>query len=350
MKKLFTILFSFILVQFASAQIGGKNIYDFLQFPTSARMEGLGGGLQSIKYSKDADVSLTISNPCFLDSSFHKQLSVTNAFYADKTNIGNITFAYYHPKIKSTLAYTMQYATYGKFDGRDAAGNPTGTFGASDFNIQVGIGRHWNKFYYGFNLKFIISHLESYTSLGFAADVAIGYHNPKSNWTAAVVLRNAGVELKPYIKGDGRQRVPLQLDISFSKRFKKIPVTLCVTAHDLQVWNLRYPEEEQQTTIFGTTKKPNKSAEVIDNIFRHFAFGIEVQAGKPVRLRFGYNHSRRQELGVGKKKGFSGFTAGFGVNIKQFALDYSYAQYHRTGSNHELTFRIKLDEFGKKAK
>ena len=81
-------------MHFASAQIGGKNIYDFLQFPTSARMEGLGGGLQSIKYSKDADISLAISNPCFLDSSFHKQLSITNAFYTDKTNIGNITFVY----------------------------------------------------------------------------------------------------------------------------------------------------------------------------------------------------------------------------------------------------------------
>ncbi len=349
MKKIVTIAFCFLLYQSASAQIGGKNIYDFLQFPTSARMEGLGGGFQSIKYSKDADVSLSVSNPCFLDSSFHKQLSVSNAFYTDKTNIGNITFAYYHPKIKSTLAYTMQYASYGKFDGRDAAGNSTGTFHAADFNIQVGVGRHWNKFYYGVNLKFIISHLETYTSIGFATDVALGYHNPKTNWAASVIVRNAGVELKQYIKGDARQKLPLQLDLSVSKRFKKIPVTLCVTAHDLQVWNLKFPEEEQ-TTLFGTPKKVNKGTQIIDNIFRHIAIGAEVQAGKPVRLRFGYNHMRRQELGVGKKKGFSGITAGFGINIKQFAFDYSYAQYHRTGSDHQLTFRIKLDEFGKKAK
>lgn len=122
-----------------------------------------------------------------------------------------------------------------------------------------------------------------------------------------------------------------------------------MTAHDLQVWNLKFPEEEQ-TSLFGTVKKKSKSTEIIDNIFRHVAFGAEVQAGKPVRLRFGYNHMRRQELGVGKKKGFAGITAGFGINIKQFAFDYSYAQYHRTGSDHQLTFRIKLDEFGKKAK
>lgn len=350
MKRILFISIYLIVAQIALAQNGGKNIYDFLQFPTSSRTEGLGGGLLSIKSKTDADLSLAISNPALLDSAYHKQLSITNSFYIDKTNIGNISFAYFHPKIKSTLAYTMQYAAYGKFEGRDAAGNSTGTFSAADFNFQVGVGRNWNHFYYGVNVKFIVSHLASYTSIGLASDVALGYHNPKTNWTATVILRNAGAELKTYVKGDYRQKLPLQLDISFSKRFKKLPVTLSVTAHDLQVWNLRFTEEEQQNTILGSTKKTSKSTQIIDNIFRHFAFGAEVQAGKPVRLRIGYNHMRRQELGVGKKKGFAGISAGFGINIKQFAFDYSYAQYHRAGSDHQLTLRIKIDEFGKKAK
>lgn len=350
MKKTIGISFFILFIPFAFTQIGGKNIYDFLQFPTSARMEALGGNVQAIKYKNDPDLSLAISNPMLLDSSYHKQLSITNSFYIDKTNIGNISFAFYHPKIKSIIAYTIQYASYGKFDGRDISGNSTGTFRAADFNMQVGIGRSIRKFYYGVNIKFIVSHLETYTSLGFASDVAIGYHNPKSNWTFTGIVRNAGVEIKPYIKEDGRQKVPIQLDISASKRFKKIPLTLSVTAHNLQVWNLKYPEEEQTNALFGTTKKKSKGAEVMDNLFRHFSFGAEVQAGKPVRLRIGYNHLRRQEVGVGKKKGFAGISAGIGVNIKQFALDYSFAQYHRTGSSHQLSFRIKLDEFGKKAK
>lgn len=350
LKRLYLLCIGLACYSLAAAQIGGTAIYDFLQFPTSSRSEGLGGGLPAIKNTTDADLSLAIANPALLDSSFHKQLSITNSFYIDKTNIGNLSFAWHQPKINTTFAYTMQYASYGSFDGRDIAGNPTGTFRASDFNLQVGAGRHWNKFYYGVNLKLIISHMEAYTSLGFASDVALGYYNPKTNWTATVILRDAGAELKPYIKGEGRQRLPLQLDASFSKRFKHLPLTLCVTAHDLQVWNLKYPEEEQQTILLGTTQKKNKGAEVIDNIFRHFSIGAEIQAGKPVRLRFGYNHLRRQELGVGKKKGFAGITAGFGVNIKQFAFDYSYAQYHRSGSDHQLTLRIKLDEFGHKAK
>ena len=254
-KRTYFLLFLLYSYASAHAQIGGKNIYDFLQFPTSARMEGLGGGIQSIKNSTDADLSLAVSNPCFLDSSFHKQLSLTNSFYIDKTNIGNISFAYNQPKINTTFAYTMQYASYGKFDGRDPSGNSTGTFRAADFNLQVGAGRHWNKFYYGVNLKFIISHLERYTSIGFATDVALGYHNPKTKWTASVILRNAGMELKSYVKGDGREKLPLQLDVSFSKRFKHLPLTLCVTVHDLQVWDLKYPQEEAADDIARYAKK-----------------------------------------------------------------------------------------------
>jgi hypothetical protein len=223
-----------------------------------------------------------------------------------------------------------------------------GTFKASDFNIQVGAARNFKNFHYGVNLKFLLSHLATYSSVGFAADVALGYHNPQTRWSATLILRNAGFQAKPYVKGESREKLPLQLDLSFSKRFKHLPMTLSVTTHDLQVWELRYPEEEQTSVIFGTPKK--KKNNVIDNIFRHIDIGMEIEAGNPVRLRFGYNHMRRQELGTGTKKGFAGISAGMGLVIKQFALDYAFAAYHRSGNDHQLTLRIKLDEFGRQAK
>lgn len=110
-----------------------------------------------------------------------------------------------------------------------------------------------------------------------------------------------GCGVKAIHKRGSTPKTPIQLDISFSKRFKKLPVTISVTAHNLQVWNLKFPEEETQNIFLGTTKKNNKALEVVDNIFRHFSFGVEVQAGKPVRLRLGYNHLRRQ-TGSGEEK------------------------------------------------
>lgn len=345
MAKKITFLVFTCLSIISFSQIGGESVFTFLKFPVSARMEGMGGGLQSIQ---NDDLSLAFSNPSLIDSSLHKQIAFTGSFFPADIKYGDLIYAHYHKMIKTCLTYGVQYAAYGKFDMRDAAGNPMGTFKAADFNIQVGAARNFKNFHYGVNLKFILSHLDSYSSLAFAADVALGYHNPKTRWSATLILRNAGFQAKPYIKNEPREKLPLQLDLSFSKRFKHLPLTLSVTAHDLQVWNLRYPEEEQTNVIFGTTKKKKNTA--IDNIFRHIDIGMEIEAGKPVRLRFGYNHLRRQELGTGTKKGFAGISAGFGLVIKQFAFDYAFAAYHRSGNDHQLSLRIKLDEFGHKAK
>ena len=46
----------------------------------------------------------------------------------------------------------------------------------------------------------------------------------------------------------------------------------------------------------------------------------------------------------------AGITAGLGLNIRQFSIDYGFGAYHAAGSDHFLSLRIKIDEFGKKAK
>jgi hypothetical protein len=345
MKKYVVFAFFYFSVCNASAQIGGKSVFQFLKFPISARMEALGGGSQSIKNN---DLSLAISNPSLIDSSLHKQIVFSNSFFIDGINYGNLAYAHHHPKIKSTLVYTFQYASYGKFDYRDQNGNSLGIFRASDYNLQVGSANYWNRLYYGLNIKFVISQLANFSSLGLASDLALGYYDTNKNIYFSIMLRNAGIQLKTYNKDQDREKLPLQLDASFAKKFKKLPITLSITAQQLQVWNISFPQEESKSA-FGTTK-PNKKKEIIDNLFSHIVFGTEIEAGKPVRLRFGYNHLRRRELASTNKKSMAGINAGIGLNIKQFSLDYAFGAYHQAGSDNYLTLKIKLDEFGKKAK
>ena len=146
----------FLLCLFSVAntfgQIGGRSVFQFLKFPISARNEALGGGVLSIK---DNDVALAISNPSLIDSTLNKQIGFSNSFFIGDINIGNLTYAQYHKRIKSTLIYTAQYASYGKFENRDNAGNLLGEFRASDFNFQVGTAHYWQHLYYGMNLKLI---------------------------------------------------------------------------------------------------------------------------------------------------------------------------------------------------
>lgn len=345
MHKIFLFVFFNSVLSIAFSQIGGKSVFQFLKFPSAARIEGMGGGLATIRTN---DISLVLSNPSLIDSSLHKHISFSNAFFIDGINIGNLNYGHYHKKIKTTLVYTFQYASYGKFEYRDISGNSLGTFRASDFNIQVGSSHYWNKLYYGINLKFIISQLANYSALGLASDIALGYHDNEKKIYFSIVLRNAGAQLKTYTKEQSREQLPIQLDASFAKTFKKLPLTLAITAQHLQTWKLSYPKESS-SNLLGTNE-PNKRKEIINNLFSHLVFGTEIQAGKPVRLRFGYNHLRRLELASSYKKGMSGINAGLGLNIKQFGVDYAFGAYHQAGNDHLLTLKIKLDEFGKKAK
>jgi hypothetical protein len=299
----------------------------------------------------DEDISLALSNPSLIDSNLNKRIAFSNSFFIDNINIGNLAYAQYHKRIKTTLTYAAQYASYGKFENRDEAGNLLGTFRASDFNFQVGAACYWQQVYYGINLKFIYSNLAQFNSLALAADVALGYRNTDKNLYFSVILRNAGVQLKPYDKTQDREKLPLQLDASFSKKFTRLPFTLVVVAQQLQVWKLTFPEKNNPTNnIFGSPQQPKKKNTIINNIFGHLIFGAEVDAGKAVRLRVGYNHLRRLELASTQKRGMSGINAGIGLNIRQFGVDYGFGAYHASGNDHFLTLKIKLDEFGKKAK
>jgi len=346
MKKVHHFLLLFLSFSNIYGQIGGKSAFQFLKFPVSARNEALGGGVLSIK---DNDISTVISNPSLIDSSLNKQIVFSNSFFIEDVNIGNLAYVQYHKRIKSTLTYAVQYASYGKFERRDNAGNLLGEFRASDFNFQVGSSHYWQNLHYGINLKFIYSNLAQYNSLALATDIALGYHNTEKKISFSILLRNAGFQLKKYDKNGEREKLPLQADVSFSKKFTKLPVALIIVAHDLQTWKLSYPRQQNNSNIFGQPSGKKKS-DVVNNIFGHLIFGAEIDAGKPVRLRLGYNHLRRMELANTQKKGLAGISAGIGLNIRQFSVDYGFGAYHAAGSDHFLTLRIKLDEFGKKAK
>ena len=101
--------------------------------------------------------------------------------------------------------------------------------------------------------------------------------------------------------------------------------------------------------IFGESEDTDPT--VIDQIFRHFIFGVEVDIAKPISIRLGYNHQMRQELSLPSKKGISGITVGTGIHIKQFSIDYGFAKYHSAANIHHLGITVNLDEFlGKKSK
>jgi hypothetical protein len=333
--------------QLGFAQIGGTSTYKALSLPSSPRISALGGSALGIF---DDDINLALDNPAFNQPGIHRQLSFSNNFYFANINYGTLAYAHHFDKI-GTFNFSMKYIAYGEMEGRDEAGNFVGYFRAGDYVVNAGYGSAYKeKWLYGANVKLIYSHLETYNSVGIAMDLSGAYHNEEKQFTFSAILKNVGFQIKAYTD-EGREPIPLEFSLGLSKKFSNIPVRLNLIVHNLQQPDIAYfnPDLAGNTNIFGESESNKPS--IVDQIFRHFIFGAEIDIAKPLSIRFGYNHLVRQEASLPSKKGIAGITMGAGVHIKQFSMDYAFAKYHAAANIHHLGLTVNLEEFlGKKSK
>lgn len=340
--RLWLICFCCVFSSLAQAQLAGNNTYDFLSLSQSPRATALGGRAYAVQTD---DIQLTLDNPSLMSKKQHQQINFNTAFYLAGTNYGSLAYAHYSDKLKTGFTAAAFYTSYGKFDGRDPSGNATGDFRAGDLILSGGASSSWKKFSYGAQLKFIFSQIESYNSIGFATDLAASYHNKDKYFTSSLIIRNLGYQLSPYVDGGERDKLPLDISIAVSKRFIKLPFRLQVVMQQLNKWDIVYPRDNTGNVILNSN---SNNISFTDKLFAHFIFGGEIEAGKPVRIRFGYNHLIRQSLAVGDKKGLAGFSGGFGLHIKQFSVDYAIQKIHSAGVLNQIGIMVNLQEFGTK--
>lgn len=343
-------LFIYLLLSVTSfsahAQLGGNSLYSFLDLPISARATAIGGAFYS---APRGDIALATGNPALLSEDIHKKISFNTGFYLAGTNFGTAAYGHHAEKLKTSFSAFASYTTYGKFDGRDAAGNPTGSFRAGNYLIGGGAARNWKDFTYGAQLKLIFSSIEQYNSFGMGLDLSAGYFNEDRNLVLTMLLRNIGGEFKSYVSDGDKGHLPLDLSFSLSKQFERLPIRLMLLAHHLQKWDLTRPKlttNKNQQLIGGTTMTERG---VMDKLFAHIVAGVEVEVGKVVRVRAGYDHLRRIELGGHEKKGLVGMSGGLGIVIQQFQIDYSFAKYHTKGSLNSIGIAVNLEEWGNRA-
>ena len=343
-KILFLLFITFTSV--LNAQIGGKYTYEFLGLPSSARETALGGSLITVV---DDDVNLARSNPALLSSETNKSLAFNHNFLFDGISNGFVNYGFSAFGINAHAGIT--YANYGDFIAADVFGNRNGTFSASEVAIHLGASKKLNEgITVGANIKGINSTLESYSSIGIAADLGLLYHKPGANYQFAISIKNLGTELSTFT--ENRQEAPLDIQIAYSKKLTHLPFRFTITAHQLQQWDIRYddPDALEETDLFGETSEESELEKEVDNLFRHLIFSGEFLLGRSqnLRLRIGYNHFRRQELSVSDFRSFSGFSLGFGIKVNRFRLDYGVGYHHLAGGANHLTISTNLERFGKK--
>lgn len=344
-KKIYILLSMIVLL--LSDLFGQENegTYSFLNSTGSARVAALGGTAIPIY---DSDIQLVTFNPSLINSDVDNAISLSYTDYYKDINFANVQFGKTFDKAGSFVA-GVQFHSYGKFYYADESGNIDGTtFSASNYSINVGWGRQLNeRFSIGATVKFAGVQYENRSSFALAADVA-GTYRSSTNWIFSLVARNIGYELYSNFDG-GRNKLPFKMQAGMSKSLEHLPFTFVLVYDNLQKWDLSYDDpldlEGNYDPITGQVIEKNPMDKFADNLFSHVVFGGELNIGKNLVLRAGYNYGLRQNMKSPTKKGAVGFSYGVSVKIYKFNISYSRSEMHLVGSPNYFTITTNLDSF-----
>ncbi len=335
MKQLGLLLFLFSLI--SSAQVGGEQVYSFLNFSTSARQTALGGSVLTLT----DDVNQPFWNPASINAEMDSKMSFNYVNYLTEINYVSVAYAHTINRHIGTFHSGITYLNYGTFIAADENGTETGTFKAFDLAFSVGYAYQipHSYFFVGANAKIINSVIEQYTSLGVAADIGIMYNNEAKPYRFAAVLRNAGTQITNYT--DLQEPLPLQIQVGGSYQLEHVPIRIHGTLDNLQRWNLSYANPSDSTTDFEGNIFDNKPT-FIDNLMRHVVIGAELFPDSSFSLRTGFNIQRAQELGLNQTRTFAGISLGFGLKLKRFKLNYAFSKYHPFADTHSFSLGVNL--------
>jgi hypothetical protein len=329
-----------IIASIAQAQVGGNAVFQSLNINPSARQAGIGGNIVS---AWDSDPSLALSNPALLDSLMHRNLSLSYVNYFADINLG---FASYVHRIDTswTISGSVQFVSYGKQSQRDETGLETGEFSAGDYAFIAGASKRIDSlFSIGVNAKFLYGTIGGFSSSGAAMDIAGSYLQPKRKLGMAMVIRNLGYQFN-YFSENLREKLPLDIQVGITKELKYAPLRFNLTANNLQRWDLRPEEDEQESEVDPITGEVIETNDFVfgDLLMRHITVGAEILVSSNMQLRFGYNYKRRQEMKLEERPGTAGFSWGFGFRIKKMQFNYGRSVYHLAGPSNHFTLSMAL--------
>ncbi|MBN1416876.1 MAG: type IX secretion system protein PorQ [Bacteroidales bacterium] len=330
------------------AQPGGK-AFQFLDVTNSARVAAIGGKAPAVF---DDDLNMPFHNPGLLNDQMHNHVVLNYVDYFAGINYGYVSYARSYEGI-GNFALGIHYLNYGKFQGADETGAFTKTFRASDYALNIIYSRRIDSlFSVGINLKPIYSSLESYNSFALAVDAGVVYHNPGVMFTAALVLRNVGIQVSTYYPNGEREPLPFDIQLGLSQGLKHAPLRFFIMGDHLEKWDLTYQTEEDKegavNELTGETTDQSKFDVFADKFMRHVTLGGEVLIGKNVVVSLGYNYRRRQEMKIDSKPGLVGFSFGLSVRITKFRISYGRPFTHLAGGSNHFSLGLNLNEFYKK--
>lgn len=310
MKRVVFVAIMAVSVLLATAQ-ESQTVYNFLRLPVSAHAAALGGDNSTLV---EDDASLVFHNPALANNVTDRTLNLNVMTYMEGATTASASFLKAAGE-RGTWGVMGQFMSYGSMKETSAAGQQTGDFSAKDIAVggsfAYAMSEHFSG---GVTAKMVASYIGQYNSLGAAVDLGLNYYDAKSELSASLVARNLGGQLKAY--EDDFERMPLDVQLGFSKRLLRSPLRLSASLVRLNDWE------------YGLGK--------------HIVVGADLILSPQFYIAAGYNALRAAEMKIEETDGASahgaGLSLGAGLLLERIKLSVAYAKYHVSASS--LLFNI----------
>ena len=337
-RKLLIIILLMNLMFPVFSQTGGNNVYEFLNLTHSGLVSSLGGNNVSLRGD---NLNFSYHNPAVLSKGMDKNLALNYSNYFAGINYGQVM---YSRSFQNTgnFAAGLTYLNYGSFTESNSSGVITGTFKASEYAFLF-IWSHEidSLFSVGIDFKPVLSHLENYTSFGFAFDLGASWHNKSDLFSAGLVIKNIGYQVTTYA-GETRQNLPFEIQAGISRRLQHAPLRFSLTFRHLEKFDL--------THQYDSTSAESSSSDFMENVMRHVIAGVELIPHKNIYFSTGFNYQRRRELQIESNLSTVGFSWGFGIRTTMLDIEFGRATYHLAGSSNHVSLILKPNLFYRRSR
>lgn len=316
-------LAAFSVLPSASAQSRRDTGFDLVRLEPSARasaLAGAGGALMG------DDPLTALYNPALLDAESDRRLSIGYVNHLSDVSAGTATYALDLPRVGVTTAATVRFLSYGDFERTDAEGTADGTFGASEAAVTLTAAKELiPRVRGGVNVHALFASIDDAGAQALAADAGVTYVVESQGLVLGASVHHIGTVLGSL--GETADRLPLDVRLTASKRLRYVPFTITAQGFDLQDLGDRSEAADSSS---------------IRNALDHFAVGAELQLGRALAVRGGYNARRADALRSGDRLDLAGISMGFGLDLKRVALDYAYNGWSQYGGLHQFGIRTRL--------
>ena len=293
-----------------SAKAAGTTGAAFLKLAQAARGEALGGSAAAGAEATDA----LFSNPAGLSSLGPEAPSDLSFSYNSLLETSYMGYAAYGRAVGSSgaLGASLVYFSQGAMTAYNGVGDAVGSFRPNDLALALSYAHRFARLSLGGSLKMIRSSLDDVSGMSAALDLGVQAKNACLVGDRPLDLGASVSNFGPPIKLGGVSS-PLPFALAGGMLWHTTP------AFDSSL-DLHLPADQDPYVSFGIEAK--------------FRFDKE---RRRAALRAGYNQSHGRDI-----DGTTGLTAGAGLDLGAFRLDYAWVPFGDLGMQNRVTLAFRF--------